>query len=389
MTSSRRIYLDNAATSWPKPPVVYDAVDDYLRNNGASLGRSVYSEATEIQQLVASARSDLATLLSVTEPRRIIFTTGGTESLNLAIHGLLRAGDHVVTTVVEHNSVLRPLRFLADTIGIQVSYLPCDADGVVAPDDVRKAIQPNTKLIAVIHASNVTGVLQPIDAICAVAKEREIPLLVDAAQSIGHVPIDLSLLPADLIAAPTHKGLLGPLGGGMLYIGDDLDKTLRPLVQGGTGTASDDDRQPESLPDKFESGNHNVPGLVGLAASLRYLCELGIADIQAKETAMTAALLNGLHSIDGVTVYGSMNAAGRVGVVSFNVVGVDPQDVAAMLDASYQIQVRSGLHCAPRIHELLGTKELGGTVRMSIGPFTTDDDIDRAITAISEIAASL
>jgi cysteine desulfurase family protein len=388
MPPTDRIYLDNAATSWPKPAVVYDAVDRYLRFNGAPAGRGAYGEAVEVERLVNESRKRIATLIGESEPRRIIFTSNGTDSLNLAIHGLLRAGDHVVTTVCEHNSVLRPLRELERIAGVTVTRIECGANGIVEPSDFESAIKSNTKLFALTHAANVTGAIQPAEEIGAIARSHGIRFLVDAAQSIGHIPVLAKQLQADLIAAPGHKGLLGPLGTGVIYIAPGVEELLCATRQGGTGTASENDWQPETLPDKYESGNHNVPGIIGLGAALAYLAEREVADIRQHEQRLTSRLLEGFHSFDNVAIHGPQDAECQVGVVSITIDGYDPQEIATMLDASYSVQVRSGFHCAPLMHSKLGTRDRGGTVRFSIGAFTTSEQIDHAIKAVREIAAS-
>ncbi len=260
-----------------------------------------------------------------------------------------------------------------------------DAAGLVDPDDVRRALRPNTRLVAMLHASNVTGAIQPVAAIGRLAQQHGARFLVDAAQSLGHVPISVNVMDADFLAAPGHKGLLGPLGTGMLYIRPGLESQLHSLRQGGTGTRSDEDRQPDTLPDKFEAGNHNVPGLIGLAAALRWIESQGISKIFEHEQQLADRLRNGLRSIPGMRIYAAKPSTSSVGVVSIAIEGYDPQEAAALLDASFGVQVRAGLHCAPLMHRALGTSESGGTVRFSVGPFNTTSDIDAAITAVSEI----
>lgn len=383
-----RIYLDNAATSWPKPEAVYAAVERYQREIGAAHGRSGYGEAVEATRTVDRARRGVAKLIGVGDPRQIAFTYSGTDSLNTAIRGALRPGHHVVTTVCEHNSVLRPLRALAETAGIEVTCVGCDAAGFVSPEDVRAAIRPTTRLVAVLHASNVTGAIQPVEKIGEIVRESSRALfLVDAAQTLGHVPIDVEQCGIDLLAAPGHKGLLAPLGVGVLYLRPGVEDEIAPLRSGGTGTQSDDDRQPTTLPDKFEAGNHNLPGLAGLAAAVEYLQTRTVPAIEAHHRELTARLLAGLATIDGLTIYGPDSAERRTSVVSFNVDGYDPQELAALLDASHGIQCRAGLHCAPRMHAALGTVERGGAVRLSPGSFTTHADVDAAIAALQEAAS--
>jgi cysteine desulfurase family protein len=380
-----RIYVDNAATSWPKPEAVYTAIDRYLRECGAPAGRSAYSDAVDAARAVNHARNLVAKLLSVGDPRRVVFTLNGTDALNIAIHGVVEPQDHVVTTEAEHNSVLRPLRFLEDTQHVEVSRVPCDRTGLVNPSDIRAALRPNTKLVAVTHASNVTGTIQPIEEIGAAVRQHGALLLVDAAQSVGHIPIALDDLAIDLLAAPGHKGLLGPLGTGVLIVGARAEPLISTFRQGGTGTDSQDDRHPRNLPELLEAGNPNVGGIMGLAAGVEFLLDTSIAEIQHTETRLTQHLINGLEQIGGVTIHGTA-ADSRVGVVSISIADYDAQEVAAALDSGYGIQVRAGLHCAPLIHKQLETERDGGTVRFSIGPFNTEDDIRQILSAVQEIA---
>jgi len=387
----RRIYLDNAATSWPKPEVVYDAVNRYLREGGAAAGRGVYGDAVETSVLVSQCRRGIARLINSGEEHRIIFTLNGTDSLNLAIHGLLdQAADrpHVVTTEIEHNSVLRPLRMLEQRGLIDVTRVGCDSAGLVDADEVRKALRPNTRLVALNHASNVTGAIQPAAEIGRIAREAGAVYLLDAAQTLGDIEVDVMALGVDLLAASGHKGLLGPLGTGVLYVGPRVESQLHSTRQGGTGTQSELDMQPDELPEKYESGNLNVPGIVGLGAAVAWLAEQGIASIRAHAIELTDRLLAGLTTVDGLRVMGPADARRQVGLVSVAVQGYDPQELAAMLDAGCRIQSRAGLHCAPRVHEAIGTVSQGGTLRLSIGPFNTAEDIDAAVDALRQIAAA-
>ncbi len=384
--ANSRIYLDNAATSWPKPEAVYRAVDHYLREIGGPNGRSGYREALEANRIVECARRGVAELIGARDLARVVFGFNGTDVLNLAIHGIVRPGDHVVATVCEHNSVLRPLRALRETADVSVTYVPCDGQGFVSPDDVRAALRPNTRLVAIVHASNVTGALQPIAEIGRAVRNSDAYFLVDAAQSMGHVPIDVGQLEVDLLAAPGHKGVLGPLGTGVLDLRAGVERELQPLRCGGTGTQSEEDRQPDQLPEKYEPGNHNLPGLAGLAAATDFLRKETIGEIHAHHARLTARLLEGLGELPGVTIHGPRSTANRTSVVSISVEGYDPQELAAMLDASQRIQCRAGLHCAPRMHAALGTTAGGGTLRLSPGYSTTLEEIDLAVTAIQEIA---
>jgi cysteine desulfurase family protein len=387
--SERRIYLDNAATSWPKPEAVYEAVDRYQRENGATAGRGAYRDADVVDRTVMQTRKKLANFLGTDDPTRIIFTASGTDSLNMAIHGVVRSGDHVITSAVDHNSVLRPLRFLEENRQVEVSRVPCGADGIVDPESFRAALRPNTRLIALVHASNVTGAIQPVEQVGAIAREHDVLYLVDAAQSLGHFPIDVKRVGAQLFASPAHKGLMGPSGLGVLYIAPGLESQMDPYRQGGTGTQSDDDRQPDSLPDKYEPGNLNVPAVMGLAAALDYLEQRGLDEIRQHDQRLTARLLDGLQGIRGVTVYGPRDVERQVGVVSISMDGVDPRELAGMLDSGHHVQVRAGIQCAPLMHQTLGTTQLGGTVRFSLGVFTTQQDIDLAVSAVAKIAQAV
>lgn len=385
MSRPPRIYLDNAATSWPKPEAVYLAVERFQREWGAPAGRSAYQEATEVSREVEAARSGVARWLGAADHRRIIFTANGTDALNLALHGILKSGNHVVTSVVEHNSVLRPLRHLEDGGIVQVTRVGCDSVGIVDADAIRSALRPNTRLIVLSHASNVTGALQPIAEVAALASERGVLFLVDAAQSIGHVPLDVQAVPVSLLAAPGHKGLLGPLGTGLLYVAPGVENVLEPLRQGGTGSRSDDDRQPDFLPDKYESGNLNALGILGLGAAVEWLAEQGIEKQRQHAQALTAQLLEGLQAMPGLTIHGPEESDRRVAVVSITAELYDPQELAAMLETVSRVQVRAGLHCAPLMHQALGTLASGGTVRFSPGPFNSPADIDATLAILGEI----
>ncbi|QDU39869.1 putative cysteine desulfurase [Maioricimonas rarisocia] len=380
-----RIYLDNAATSWPKPEAVYAAVDRYQRELGVAVGRGATRRGAELQSIVDRCRQRAARLFNASSPQQIVFTFNGTDSLNLALHGVLRQGDHVVSTVAEHNSVLRPLREMQDRLGIDVTLVDVDGHGRIDPDAIAAAMRDETALVAITHASNVTGVIQPVEEVGRIVADSGALLLVDAAQTAGHLPIDVAQLQVDLLACPGHKGLLGPLGTGLLYCREGLEERLRPIRQGGTGSRSEDDRQPEALPDRYESGNHNAPGLIGLEQGLAWLEGQEPGRLRVHEIELTKALHSGLAAIENVVVYGPA-AEERVGVVSFNLEGMEPQVVAGLLDESFGIETRAGLHCAPRMHEAMGTAVLGGTVRMSVGPMTTFDEIETAIVAVQQLA---
>jgi cysteine desulfurase family protein len=384
--SRQRIYLDNAATSWPKPDAVFDAVDRYQREIGAPNGRSGYRQALDSNRIVERARRGVAELIGAKNPSQVVFGFNGTDVLNLAIRGVVRPRDHVITTVCDHNSVLRPLRALRENLQVDVTYIDCDGQGFVSPDDVQAALRPATRLVAVVHASNVTGAIQPIKEIGRIVRDSRALFLVDAAQSLGHVPIDVRQLDVDLLAAPGHKGLLGPLGTGVLYIRPGVERELEPLRAGGTGTQSEEDRQPDSLPDKYESGNHNLIGLAGLAAATEFLRDESIDDIARHHAELTSRLLDGLRGMGGVVVHGPQTTENRTSVVSITAAGYDPQELAAVLESTRNIQCRAGLHCAPRMHEALGTVRGGGTLRLSPGYTTAIEEIDAVIQTMQQVA---
>ncbi|WP_254510906.1 aminotransferase class V-fold PLP-dependent enzyme [Anatilimnocola floriformis] len=385
MADPQRIYLDNAATSWPKPDAVYRAVDEYQRANGAAAGRGVYRSAQAAERIVSQCRKRLADLIGAPAPEQIIFTLNGTDSLNLALQGILKPGDHVITSVCEHNSVLRPLHTLKKSIGIEFTPIGCNGAGEIDPNAVRRAITTKTKLIALVHSSNVTGAVQPLIEVGRIAKEHQLTFLVDAAQSLGHISVNVADLGCQLLAAPGHKGLLGPLGVGMLYIAPSITGRLQPIRQGGTGTKSHEPEQPESLPDRYESGNLNVPGIAGLSAGIAWLQERGLPAIHQHELQLREHLVRSLREMAHVTFYGPADSTDCVGVVSFNIRDFDPQEVAAALDAAASLELRAGLHCAPLMHAALGTTP-AGTVRASWGPFSTLGQIDALIAAVRDFA---
>jgi len=381
-----RIYLDNAATSYPKPESVYAAVDRYQRDLGVAIGRGSSRDAVQGKRIVDRCRQRIAQLLGGTSPDHVILTSNGTDSLNLALHGLCRPGDHVVTTTLEHNSVLRPLRWLQDHRGVTVTRLEPGPSGAIDPCQVREALRPQTRLLAIQHVSNVTGRVQPIADLCAVARAAGVLTLVDAAQSAGHIPVKMSEWSVDLLACPGHKGLLGPLGTGVLILRPGLEEHLEPVRQGGTGSQSEDDHQPDTLPDRYESGNHNGPGLAGLAEGVAWVIEKTVEVLEATERQQVQELVARLRAIPGLTVYGHEPDARSTGVVSVNLEGYAPHEVASILDESFGIQVRAGLHCAPGAHAFLKTRERGGTVRLSLGPWISTTELAAVADAFRGMA---
>lgn len=389
MNSMPRTYLDNAATSWPKPEGVIAAMDRYHRELGVAAGRGATRAASEVDAVIARCRLRAANLLGAESSERIAFTFNGTDSLNVAQHGVLQAGDHVIASTLEHNSVLRPLSELQQWLGIETTLIAPESNGRVEPTKFRDALRPNTRLIVLLHASNVTGIVQPIEDVGTIAKQAGALMLVDAAQTVGHRPINVSDLPLDLLACPGHKGLLGPLGTGLLYLRPGVEQYVASFRQGGTGSASEDERQPEQLPDKYESGNHNVPGLFGLEAALSWVQEKQVATIQRHEQLLRRALFDQLSGLPNVTLFGGDVADEQaVGVVSLTLDGFDPQDLAAILDADFDIQTRAGLHCAPGAHRSLGTLVSGGTLRVSVGATTTLVEVRHFVESLRQIGGA-
>ncbi len=388
-TPALRRYFDNAATTHPKPPGVAQAMVDYLERVGASAGRGAYAEAVESGRMLAECRDAIRSLVGAAPGDAVIFALNGTDALNIALKSVLRPGDHVVTTMMEHNSVLRPLHALAAR-GVTLAQVPCDPiTTLLDPADFEAAIRPGTALLVLNHASNVTGAIQPFGDVAEIAQRRRIPLLLDAAQTAGHVPIHLGTTPADLVAFPGHKGLLGPQGTGALLIRAGFEHRMSTFREGGTGSRSEIPRQPDTVPDKFEAGSHNGPGLAGLLAALRWLLARGVDALRRHEIGLSQTMLDRLAAVPGLRVYGPADPGRRVGVFSLRLDGVDPQELSSLLEARFGILSRSGLHCAPTAHALIGTAVDGGTTRLSFGPFTTGADLDAACQALREAAGAL
>jgi len=376
------VYLDHAATSFPKAPGVVEAMAAFMTEVGASAGRGSYRRVREAEAAVERARAAVARLLGVRDPRRVVFTGGATEALNLAIQGTVRPGDHVVTTSLEHNAVWRCLKWLERRGVISLSVAEGRPDGTLDPKSVTSLLRPETRLVVMTHASNVAGALLPVEEVAALAHQAGAWLCVDAAQTAGSVPLDVGRLGADLLAFPGHKGLLGPPGTGGLYVAEDV--TLEPLKWGGTGRDSFREDMPDALPDRYEAGTLNLPGLVGLGRAVEFLLERDVAKVAEHEARLVRLALELLGGLPGVTVLGPPDSSVRVGLVSFNVAGVDPEQVAYVLDEMDDVMVRAGLHCAPAAHRTLGTLERGA-VRASFGPFNTEEDVERLATGVRRI----
>jgi cysteine desulfurase family protein len=382
--SSDIIYLDNAATTFPKPKEVLDQMCEAYRRFGVNPGRSGYDLCVVAGDLVLETRKELTRFFHGTDPMRLVFAQNATEALNIALLGMLLPGDHAISTTVEHNSVIRPLNHLRRDGGVEVDFVPVGADFRLDPADVVKRFRPNTRVVVVNHGSNVIGTIQPIAEIGRLCRERGIRLVIDAAQTAGVVPIDIETLNVDIVAFTGHKSLLGPTGTGGLYVREGVE--VRTTRFGGTGVHSAHPYHLEEYPHRLEAGTGNVLGITGLHFAQVYIAKRGLSEIYRHEMALFGRLQAGLQSIDGVTLHGTTRLDDRLPVLSFTVAGLDPSDVGTILDVDYNIAARTGLQCAPLIHQQMGTGERG-TVRLSVGPMNVDTDIDKALEAVTEIAA--
>ncbi len=381
---SQLFFLDNAATTFPKPEEVYIFMDHFFRKYGVNPGRSGYDLCMETGELVETTRKKLTEFFNGTDPNRLCFSYNSTDALNLIIFGLLKEGDHAITSNLDHNSVLRPLYHLYKFQGVEVDYVPFDSGGFVDPADFEKKFKKNTRLVIISHASNVIGTVQPIKEIGKICREHGILFAIDASQSSGKVPIDIQDSCVDVVAFTGHKSLLGPTGIGGLYVQEGVD--IRQTRAGGTGVRSAVRTHLEEYPYRLEFGTLNILGVAGLHAGLKWIEEKGLETIHHQEMKLTERLRDGLRKIDGVTLYCQDDLAGHISVLLFNVDGVEAQDTGTMLDVDYNIACRTGLHCAPLVHEQLGTDKIHGAVRFGIGPFNTEEHIDAAINAVEEIA---
>jgi len=379
------IYLDYAATSWPKPPEVLAAMSDVLERAGGNPGRSGHSLSIEAARVVYDAREEVAGLFNVPDPLRVVFTANATYAINMALLGLLRPGDEVVVSSIEHNAVMRPLRALEQK-GVKVTVVQCASDGTLNPEDVARAVSSTTRLVAMVHGSNVMGTLLPVDEVASIAHKVGALLLVDVAQTAGALPVDMQAMGMDLLAFTGHKGLHGPTGVGGLVIGSSMDiSQMDAVIRGGTGSQSELEEQPDELPDKYESGTHNTVGIAGLLAGIQWLKSKDIEQVRAHEISLTAALLEGLSDMPGLIVYGTKDAGRSVAVVSFTISGKHVSEIGLRLDEEFGILCRVGLHCTPAAHKTIGTYP-EGTVRLAPGVMTTLDDIHIAVSAVRHIA---
>ena len=377
------IYLDNAATSFPKPDAVAQAMTRYLNEVGAPLNRSVYGRAQEVELTTLSLREQLKRFFHFSEKAtHVILTPGNTYGLNFLIKGYLRPGDHVIVSAMEHNAVMRPLLQLPE---ISFDRVPANGEGFIDPNDIRALIRPNTRLILMAHGSNVSGSVQDAEAVGAIAAQYGIPFALDGAQTAGHFPLDFQRFGLSALSVPGHKGLLGPSGIGALLVTDKIARKLTPLVAGGTGSSSDSEYLPSALPDRFESGTMNLPGIFGWEAAMTFVSAHSVKQLRAHEMDLTERFLNGLRDISRVRLCGSYSPENRVGVISLDFNDRDNAAVTYELERRYGILVRCGLHCAPAAHRSLGTFPKG-TVRFSLGFANTAADVDAAVAAIGALA---
>lgn len=379
------IYLDNASTSFPKPETVYRKMDYYLRNVCANPGRGSHKLSFESAREVAKTRELAAKLFGISDHTRIVFTLNCTESINIALNGLLKSGDHVIISSVEHNSVLRPLENLTK-YGVSYSIAQVSTAGEIQNEEIVKLITHKTRLIVFSHASNVTGSVLPIERIGALAKEKRILFMVDAAQTAGKLNIDVESDSIDILAFPGHKGLLGPQGTGGLWMREGID--IEPLKFGGTGSHSESKTQPNMLPDKFESGTLNTPGIAGLGAGIEYILDRGLENIRSAELDLFEYLVSKASVVPNINIYGNLSVEKNTGILAFNFVGVKSTEVAHVLDRAFDIAVRAGLHCSPLAHEAINTFP-DGCVRVSLGAFNTKNDIDKLIDSLEVISLEL
>lgn len=378
------IYFDNAATSWPKPPEINKAMQKYMRKIGANPGRSGHRLSVEAARVIYDAREKLAQLFSVADPLRIVLTKNATEALNIATLGFLKPGDHVITSGMEHNSVMRPLR-LAEARGVDLTVVSCDKEGLIDPARISGAIKKNTRAVFITHASNVTGGIMPVSDIGRITRKHGLVFCVDAAQTAGSYPIDVREMNVDLLAFTGHKSLCGPAGTGGLYIREGLEKSIEPICVGGTGSRSEMEVQPDFMPDRYEAGTPNTVGIAGLQAGVDFVLSEGVEQIKNREESLVKMFMEGIGDLPGIIIYGPAFSGRRIPVVSFNITGRDPAAVALQLDDRYKIMSRAGLHCAPSAHKTIGTYPQG-TVRFSFSCFNTREQVARAVEALKKIS---
>lgn len=377
------IYLDNASTTFPKAPNVANAMSDYLTNYGININRGSYALAYDVEDIIYTTRQRLNTLFNGHDPSHVTFTQNVTMSLNMVIKGLLKAGDHILVSSMEHNAVMRPLTQQLDK-GITFDIIPCDVTGSIQLESIETLIRPNTVAMIINHASNVCGTVQPIESIGAICKAHNLHFILDAAQTAGVIPIDVKACHINALCFTGHKGLLGPQGIGGMILTKEMAQSLTPLIAGGTGSFSHLETMPTNMPDAFESGTLNLPGIIGLNEGLAFIESKGMENIHNHELALTEAFLKGLRPIDGINIIGKQDIQDRTAVVSITIDGMDAASIAYELESTYHIMTRVGLHCAPRAHQTLGTYP-EGTVRFSFGYANTHKDVESALSALHKI----
>lgn len=377
------IYLDNAATSYPKPSVVYDEMDRFMRNFCANPGRGGHSMSIYSGKAVFEAREILSSFFGIKNTMRLCFTQNATEALNIAIKGLIKSGDHVITTSMEHNSVIRPLKTAQREIGIVLTIVKGDQFGYIDVQNIKRSIRKNTKLIVCTLSSNVNGTIMPFEEIGKISSEKGIVFLLDASQGAGSIDIDVEKMNIDMLAFSGHKGLMGPQGTGGLYVREGLN--IKPLYQGGTGSNSRSLLQPEIMPDMLESGTLNSPGIIGLAAAVKYINKMGLGYIRNIKHLLVDKLYRGIEEIGGITIYSLNSIERNSGIIAIRIGGIDCTEAACILDREYSIAVRAGLHCAPLAHKTLGSYETG-LIRFSIGCFNTVHEINYTLNALKKIS---
>lgn len=382
---SELIYLDNSATTFPKPEEVYTYMDSFYRKNGVNPGRSGFDAALETEEVVHGTRQLLCDLFNGDDPNRLTFSYNASDSLNMILQGIAEKGDHIVTTFLEHNSVLRPLHHLELDGIAEITYVPFDKHGYVDPDDIKKEIKSNTRMVVINHSSNVIGTIQPLAEIGKICKEKGVLFIVDGSQSAGAIPIDMKAMGIDVLVFTGHKCLMGPTGIGGSYVMEGVP--IKYTRFGGTGVKSAVKTHLDYFPYILECGTLNLVGVAGLNAGVRWVNEQGMQNLHKKEIALWDKLRLGIQDIDGVTTYCAENTMNQNPVLCFNVKGFEAGDVGTMLDVDYNIACRTGLHCAPKVHEGIGTIDMHGTVRLSIGPFNTEEHVNAAIEAVEDIAS--
>ncbi len=379
------IYLDHSSTSFPKPEEVYAFMDRFYRAHGVNPGRAGTDASREAGEMVDETRRLVTALFGGKDWNRLCFGYNATDALNLVLNGMLGNGDHVVTTVLEHNSVLRPIERLRRSHGVEVDHVPCGRDGFVDPDEIRRRFRKNTRLVIVNHASNVIGTVQPIREIGARCREAGIPFAIDASQTAGVVPIDVHEMNVDVVAFTGHKSLMGPTGIGGLYVGEGVEIALTRA--GGTGVRSAERSHLEEYPYRLEYGTVNLLGVAGLNAGVRWIRDQGLARIHEREMRLATLLRDGVKDVEGVTTYCQDDLTNHVAAFAFNIAGFEAEATGPLFDVDHDIACRTGLHCAPLVHEFLGTTAVKGAIRLSIGPFNTESDVRAAIAAVADIAS--